>query len=110
MKDYEIIMILKRIEPENDLQRKALESAEREFRAVTENEIDEGIQDYFSAYSKDDVVNKPSFEWYKDYINFCNDFDYIPVSQNQLTKATRREFNVIVKVIKLNGKTIRVFK
>ena len=73
-------MILKRIEPENDLQRKALESAEREFRRVTENEVDEGIQDYFSAYSKDDIVNKLSKDWYTDYVSFCEDFDYEPVS------------------------------
>lgn len=110
MKDYEIIMILKRIEPENDLQRKALESAEREFRIVTENEIDDGVQDYFSVYSRDNVVNKTSGDWYSDYLQFCVDFDYEPVSQIQLTKLTRREFNVNCKVVKINGKSCRIYR
>ena len=110
MKNYEIIMMLQKIEPENDLQKKALESAEREFRAVTEDEIDESIKDYFMAYSRNDVINKSSGDWYSDYLEFCTDFEYNPVWQSLLTKATRREFNVIVKVDKINGKSKRVFK
>lgn len=102
--------MLKRIDPETDLQRKALESAEREFRNVIEAIVDESIEDFFTGYSKDDIINKPSGDWYNEYLQFCTDFDYEPVSQNQLTKLTQRQYNVNCKVVKINDKSVRVFK
>lgn len=110
MRDYEILLWLQSVVPESDKQKRALESAERAFTNALNFTIDVGVEDFLSAYERDDLINKASGELYEEYVEYCNDFDVTEVTQNLLTRSVTHKYNLRVVVVYKDKKSIRVFK
>ena len=111
MKDYEIILMLKNINPENETQKRALELAESAFRSATDNEIeDKDAYEFLDAYSREELINVSSGDLYNEYFNFCEKLDVTPISQNLLTRMAKRKFNLTCRVIRDGEKICRAFK
>ena len=110
MKDYEIIMWINKLEPESEKQKRAIKAMENAFRSITENKLDEGINDFIGIYTKEEIVNKASGELYDEYFEYCEDFDYTPVSHSAFSKTIMRTFGLVIRPVKVNNKTVRVYK
>lgn len=111
MKDYEILLWLMNLKPESEEQRKAIEAAEKAFRNSKKlAQVDKSVEDFLQMYSKEELVNVASGELYNEYFNFCDQFNYIPVSQNMLSRTVNRLFNLKCRPVLIKNKTVRVFK
>lgn len=111
MKDYEILLWLKNIQPESDEQQRLLDALERTYYRVTkEPTVDEELEDFLSAYTRESMIDKPSGELYEEYLDYCTDYDLPEVSHAVLTKAASQVHKLKVRVAWISGKSVRVFK
>lgn len=110
MKDIDIIKWFKSTKPESEKQRKALESAERAFYKALNICVDDELDDFLSVYEKTDLINKPTGELYNEYLEYCNDFESDEISHSLFSKYVMYKFNLKIKVSKVNGKSVRVYK
>lgn len=111
MKDYEIILWLSHLVPESEAQAKSIKAMEMAFRDSTGNEyLDEGVADFIQLYDRETIINVPTGELYNEYFDFCVQFDYVPVSQNMLTRIVKKTFKVHVMIKRINDKSTRVFR
>lgn len=110
MNDLEIIKLIKGIKPESEKQRKALESMERAFYRSINSIVDESVEDFLSAYDRSDLINKPSAELYDEYLEFCEESELDDVSHTLLSKITMQKFNLRCAVVKLDNKSVRVYR
>ena len=57
-----------------------------------------------------DINNQPTKEVYARYKLYCNDNNFTPLSAIEFSKYVKKELEMDVKVIKSNGKSVRVFR
>ncbi len=57
-----------------------------------------------------DILNQPTRDVYLRYKLYCNDNGFSPMSAGEFTKQIKKEYDLDNKVIKMNGKTVRVFR
>jgi putative DNA primase/helicase len=57
-----------------------------------------------------DILNQPTRDVYLRYKLYCNDNGFTPMSAGEFTKQIKKEYDLDNKVIKMNGKTVRVFR
>jgi putative DNA primase/helicase len=57
-----------------------------------------------------DILNQPTRDVYLRYKLYCNDNGFTPMSAGEFTKQIKKEYELDNKVIKMNGKTVRVFR
>lgn len=110
MNDLEIIKWLRDVKPERAEQKKALEAAERAFYNSIYFVLDEGVEDFLTMFTKDELRNKPSGDLYEEYVEYgTGQYDEI-VTHSVFTKSVGYLFNLRSKVVKIDGKSIRVYK
>lgn len=112
MTDYEILKTIKSIEVETIEQKKALKKAELSFlRSISKPvEIDEDLQEYLTVYERDEIIGVSTGGVYREYLDFCENEELTPVSHMKFTQAVKYTFDLNVKVIKEDGKSVRVYK
>ncbi len=112
MNDLEILKWLKKaqLESKSEKQKKTLEAMERTFYNSTNFIIEESVEDFLSAFTKEDLINKPSGELYEEYLEYCTDLYDELVTQSLLTRSVGHLFNLRTKPVYIDKKTIRVFK
>ena len=110
MKNYEIIQWLRELKPESDEQRKAIEAAEKAFNRALNFTTNNDVNDFLEAYEKTDLINKPTGELYNEYLEYCNDFESDEISHSLFTRMVIQKYNLRVVVVKVNKKSVRVFK
>ena len=57
-----------------------------------------------------DINNQPTKDVYARYKLYCNDNNFNPMSAIEFSKYIKKELEMDVKVIKNNGKSVRVFR
>ena len=112
MTDYEILKLIKDIKPENITQRRALKNAELSFlRAVSKVvEVDEELEEYLTVYEKSELIGVSTGDVYKEYLEFCENEELTPVTHKKFTQAIKYTFDLNVRVMKIDSKSVRVFK
>lgn len=84
----------------SDKVEKSLEEYEEENNPITAFIKDQG---------EDMIVNQPTKDVYKRYQLFCADNSMQPMSNIVFSKQINKRLNMIVNVVKLNGKSQRIF-
>ena len=75
------------------------------------NEQNNPIVGFFKELDVDtDVNNQPTKDVYTRYKLYCNDNGFTPLSAIEFTKYIKKELEMDVKVIKLNGKSCRIYR
>lgn len=87
--------------------------------------VSEKVQEELNAYNEqnnpvigffkdididDEVVNKPTSEVYLRYKLYCNEYGFTAMSAGEFSKIIKKEYGLDVKVMKVNGKAVRLFK
>lgn len=57
-----------------------------------------------------DILNQPTKDVYLRYKLYCNDSGFNPMSAGEFSKLVRKEFELDIKVTKMNGKSVRLFR
>ena len=57
-----------------------------------------------------DVVNQPTKDVYMRYKLYCNDNGFNPMSAGEFSKVIKKEYELDIKVTKVNGKSVRIFR
>ena len=57
-----------------------------------------------------DVINQPTKDVYMRYKLYCNDNGFNPMSAGEFSKLVRKEYDIDIKVTKVNGKSVRLFR
>jgi putative DNA primase/helicase len=57
-----------------------------------------------------DVLNQPTKDVYLRYKLYCNDNGFNPMSAGEFSKWVRKEYGLDIKVTKVNGKSVRLFR
>lgn len=75
------------------------------------NEQNNPIVAFFKELDVDvDILNQPTRDVYLRYKLYCNDNGFTPMSAGEFSKQIKKEYDIDIKVIKMNGKTVRVFR
>lgn len=75
------------------------------------NEQNNPIVGFFKELDLDvDVNNQPTKDVYMRYKLYCNDNNFTPLSAIEFTKYIKKELSMEVKIIKVNGKSVRIYK
>ena len=75
------------------------------------NEQNNPIVGFFKELDVDtDVNNQPTKDVYTRYKLYCSDNGFTPLSAIEFTKYIKKELEMDVKVIKLNGKSCRIYR
>jgi putative DNA primase/helicase len=75
------------------------------------NEQNNPIVGFFKDVDIDtDVNNQPTKDVYTRYKLYCNDNNFTPLSAIEFTKYIKKELEMEVKVIKVNGKSCRIYR
>lgn len=57
-----------------------------------------------------DIINQPTKDVYLRYKLYCNDSGFNPMSAGEFSKLVRKEYDLDIKVTKINGKSVRLFR
>ena len=57
-----------------------------------------------------DIINQPTKDVYLRYKLYCNDSGFNPMSAGEFSKLVRKEYELDIKVVKLNGRSVRLFR
>lgn len=57
-----------------------------------------------------DVINQPTKDVYMRYKVYCNDNGFNAMSAGEFSKLVRKEYDIDIKVTKVNGKSVRLFR
>ena len=57
-----------------------------------------------------DVINQPTKDVYLRYKLYCTDSGFNPMSAGEFSKWVRKEYDIDIKVTKVNGKSVRLFR
>jgi putative DNA primase/helicase len=57
-----------------------------------------------------DLLNQPTKDVYLRYKLYCNDNGFNPMSAGEFSKLVRKEYGLDIKVTKVNGKSVRLFR
>ena len=57
-----------------------------------------------------DVLNQPIKDVYLRYKLYCNDNGFNPMSNGEFGKWVKKEYDIDIKVVKINGKPVRLFR
>lgn len=57
-----------------------------------------------------DILNQPTKDVYLRYKLYCNDNGFNPMSAGEFSKLVKKEYDLDIKVNKVNGKSVRLFK
>ncbi len=75
------------------------------------NEQNNPIVGFFKDLDIDvDVLNQPTKEVYLRYKLYCNENGFNPMSAIEFSKWVKKELELEIKVVKLNGKSCRLFR
>lgn len=84
---------------------------------AVQNELDEyseqnnPIIGFFKELDIDvDILNQPTKDVYLRYKLYCNDNGFNPMSAGEFSKLVKKEYDLDIKVNKVNGKSVRLFK
>ena len=68
------------------------------------------MEDFLTMYEKEDIKGKASGELYDEYVDYgTGQYDEI-VPHSVFTKSVSYLFNLKSKVVRVNGKSTRVYK
>ena len=56
-----------------------------------------------------DIYNQPTRDVYLRYKLYCSENGFTPMSAGEFSKILRKEYDLEIKVVKVNGKSVRVF-
>lgn len=74
------------------------------------NESVNSVEEYLSAFTAEDFMDKHVKEAYSDYCQWC-DLNNMEIQSNMLfTQSVQIYFNLKSKVIKSEGKSVRAYK
>lgn len=108
MTNKELFELLYNLEPESKKQAKLISDLLSKIY-LTEN-THNSITEYLAPVMFDEILNKPVSKIYAHYMRWCSKQGYDPEHINTFTKVVHETFNVYTKVIKINGKSVRVYK
>ena len=75
------------------------------------NEQNNPIIGFFKDLDIDDEINnQPTKDVYARYKLYCNDNSFSPLSAIEFSKYVKKELEMDVKIIKVNGKSVRIYK
>ena len=75
------------------------------------NEQNNPIVGFFKDLDVDvEVLNQSTKDVYLRYKLYCNDNGFNPMSAGEFSKYIKKELDIDVKVMKINGKSVRVFR
>lgn len=75
------------------------------------NEQNNPIVGFFKDLDMEiDVVNQPTKDLYLRYKIYCNDNGFNPLSNIEFSKWVKKELSMDIKVVKVNGKSCRIFR
>ena len=57
-----------------------------------------------------DVINQPTKDVYLRYKIYCSENGFNPMSAGEFSKLVRKEYELDIKVVKLKGKSVRIFR
>lgn len=57
-----------------------------------------------------DVLNQPTKDVYLRYKLYCNDNGFTPLSAIEFSKWVKKEYGVDTRPVKMNGKSVRIFR
>ena len=57
-----------------------------------------------------DVINQPTKDVYLRYKIYCSENGFNPMSAGEFSKWVRKEYDIDIKVTKVNGKSVRLFR
>jgi putative DNA primase/helicase len=57
-----------------------------------------------------DILNEQTKDVYLRYKLYCNDNGFNPMSASEFSKWVKKEYDIDIKVMKMNGKSVRVFR
>ena len=57
-----------------------------------------------------DIINQPSKEVYTRYKIYCNDNNLTPLAHNAFSESLSRNYGIVTKTAKINGKSVKVFR
>ena len=67
------------------------------------------ILEFYDELDKSDYLNEPVKYVYQKYNTFCLANNLQPMSAIEFQKQTKKQFNLIVKTIEMDGKRVRVY-
>lgn len=56
-----------------------------------------------------DIYNQPTRDVYLRYKLYCSENGFTPMSAGEFSKILRKEYDLEIKVVKVNGKSVRIF-
>lgn len=56
-----------------------------------------------------DILNQPTRDVYLRYKIYCSENGFTPMSAGEFSKLIRKEYGYDIKVVKMNGRTVRIF-
>lgn len=56
-----------------------------------------------------DILNQPTKDVYLRYKIYCSENGFTPMSAGEFSKLIRKEYELEIKVVKINGRAIRIF-
>ena len=75
------------------------------------NEQNNPIVGFFKELDVEvDVLNQPTKDVYLRYKLYCNDNGFTPLSAIEFSKWVKKEYDMDIKIIKMNGKSCRIFR
>jgi putative DNA primase/helicase len=75
------------------------------------NEQNNPIVGFFKELDVEvDVLNQPTRDVYTRYKLYCSDNGFTPMASGEFTKHVKKEFGVDNKTVKMNGKSVRLFR
>lgn len=56
-----------------------------------------------------DIINQPTKDVYLRYKIYCSENGFNPMSAGEFSKLVRKEYGLDIKVVKINGRSVRIF-
>ena len=85
------------------------EAVQTELEEYSEN--NNPIIGFFKELDLDiDILNQPTKDVYLRYKLYCNDNGFNPMSAGEFSKLVKKEYDLEIKVTKVNGRSVRLFK
>ena len=109
MTTYEIYQFISSLEPENKAQEKIIKKLLLTIDKATKGKVNDRTQLFLDTLQRENVVNKEVGVVYSEYENWCKKCYYIPIERSAFSKRVCDELAVKSKVVKLNGKSKRVY-
>lgn len=106
MTDLEIFNMLYEIEPESMEQENKIKAMMR----IILSSKDKNLMEFLKTLTIEDILFRPTKEVYMKYCTWADDNKYERIAHNVFSEAIQNTFYVKSKVMRVDGKSTRVYK